>query len=65
MATAFRTLVRCHVCGFSEVRTDAVLESGTLWLHECPRCDHRWTERAPGERPVRMLRTLRERPRAA
>ena len=42
---ALRTLRRCLVCGFSEVRTDEVVERGVLMLHECPRCDHRWTER--------------------
>ncbi len=42
---ALRTLRRCLVCGFSEVRTDEVVERGVLLLHECPRCDHRWTER--------------------
>jgi hypothetical protein len=42
---ALRTLTRCLVCGFREVRTDEVLERGVLLLNECPRCDHRWTER--------------------
>ena len=42
---ALRTLRRCLVCGFSEVRTDEVVERGVLLLNECPRCDHRWTER--------------------
>jgi hypothetical protein len=42
---ALRTLRRCLVCGFSEVRTDEVSERGVLLLNECPRCDHRWTER--------------------
>ena len=41
---ALRTLTRCLVCGFREVRTDEVLDRGILLLHECPRCDHRWTE---------------------
>jgi hypothetical protein len=45
LARALRTLRRCLVCGFSEVRTDEVIERGVLLLHECPRCDHRWTER--------------------
>jgi hypothetical protein len=42
---ALRMLTRCLVCGFREVRTDEVLERGVLLLNECPRCDHRWTER--------------------
>jgi hypothetical protein len=41
---ALRTLTRCLVCGFREVRTDEVIDRGILLLHECPRCDHRWTE---------------------
>jgi hypothetical protein len=45
MRRALRTLRRCLVCGFSEVRTDEVVERGVLLLAECPRCDHRWTER--------------------
>jgi hypothetical protein len=44
---ALATRVRCRVCGFSEVRTDEVVDRGLLWLAECPRCEHRWTERAP------------------
>jgi hypothetical protein len=45
LTRALRTLTRCLVCGFREVRTDEVLERGILLLNECPRCDHRWTER--------------------
>ena len=41
-----RTLVRCLVCGSSEVRTDEVHHRGVLLLAECPRCQHRWTEDA-------------------
>jgi hypothetical protein len=40
-----RTLTRCLVCGFREVRSDEVVDRGILLLNECPRCDHRWTER--------------------
>ncbi len=40
-----RTLSRCLVCGSSEVRTDEVIDRGLVLLAECPRCDHRWTER--------------------
>ncbi len=43
---ASRTVTRCQVCGFSEVFTDEVIDRGWLLLAECPRCDHRWTERA-------------------
>jgi len=39
--------VRCGVCGFSEVRTDEVVDRGILFLAECPRCDHRWTSPDP------------------
>jgi hypothetical protein len=45
MRRALRTLRRCLVCGSSEVRTDEVVERGVLLLAECPRCEHRWTER--------------------
>jgi transcription elongation factor Elf1 len=41
---ALRSITRCLVCGFREVRTDEVIERGVVMLHECPRCDHRWTE---------------------
>jgi hypothetical protein len=42
-----RTLTRCLVCGFAEVRTDEVVDRGIVFLAECPRCEHRWTSRAP------------------
>lgn len=45
IARALRTLTRCLVCGFREVRTDEVIDRGVLLLAECPRCAHRWTER--------------------
>ncbi|MDH3520359.1 MAG: hypothetical protein OEM49_07865 [Myxococcales bacterium] len=38
-----RTLSRCLVCGFREVRTDEVVHRGVVLLAECPHCDHRWT----------------------
>jgi len=41
-----RTLARCLVCGFREVRTDAVIDRGVVLLAECPHCDHRWTRPA-------------------
>ena len=47
MQTALRTLTRCLVCGFSEVRTDEVIDRGVVLLAECPRCRHRWTEPRP------------------
>ena len=45
--SAERTVIRCLVCGSSEVRTDEVIDRGLVLLSECPRCDHRWTARAP------------------
>lgn len=45
MDPALRTVTRCLVCGFTEIRTDEVVDRGLLLLAECPRCDHRWTER--------------------
>ncbi len=47
MTPSFRTLSRCLVCGFSEVRTDEVVDRGVVLLAECPRCWHRWTEPRP------------------
>ena len=55
LTRAMRTLTRCLMCGFREVRTDEVLDRGVLQLNECPRCDHRWTQRiAPP--PARSVR---------
>ena len=56
MQAALRTLVRCLVCGFTEVRSDAVIDRGVVLLHECPRCDHRWTQREAPESPRREAR---------
>jgi hypothetical protein len=53
-ARALRTLTRCLVCGFAEVRTDEVIDRGVLLLNECPRCDHRWTER-PAQPALRVV----------
>ena len=57
-----RTLTRCLVCGFAEVRTDEVIDRGVVFLSECPQCRHRTTGRqaarlalrvaAPGEEAV-------------
>lgn len=47
MFRSSRTLTRCLVCGFAEVRTDEVVDGGVLFLTRCPRCDHRTAERAP------------------
>lgn len=51
-----RNVTRCLVCGFSEVRTDAVMDRGLLVLHECPHCTHRWTVCAEQPRPVVLAR---------
>jgi hypothetical protein len=66
MTAALRTLIRCLVCGFTEVRTDEVIDRGVVLLHECPRCDHRWTQHgmnhpATRERFVRAARHPSER----
>ena len=50
-----RTVRRCRVCGFSEIRTDEVVEGGIVLIAECPRCDHRFTQRIAPE-PARPLR---------
>jgi hypothetical protein len=52
MRAVLRTLTRCLVCGCSEVRTDEVIDRGLVFLAECPRCEHRWTSRAPAVAPV-------------
>jgi len=39
--------VRCCICGFSEVKTDEVVDRGVLFLAECPRCEYRWTSQEP------------------
>ena len=46
--------VRCRVCGCGEVHTDEVVDGEALFLAECPRCDHRWTARAPLPRVHRV-----------
>ncbi|MAE94527.1 MAG: hypothetical protein CL910_07710 [Deltaproteobacteria bacterium] len=58
MTRPTRTLTRCLVCGFREVRTDEVVDRGLVLLAECPRCDHRWTERAAPARSVMASRPL-------
>jgi len=47
VGTDLNRRVRCGVCGFSEVRTDEVVDRGVVFLAECPRCDHRWTSPDP------------------
>ncbi len=63
LSRPLRTLTCCLVCGFREVRTDEVIERGVLLLAECPRCDHRWTERAAP--PAAVLAPASEVPAAA
>ena len=60
MQTEFHKLTRCLVCGFAEIRTDEAVDRSPVFLAECPRCDHRWTESLPNPqqarvRPVRHL----------
>jgi len=65
MQLVSRDRMRCGVCGFSEVRTDDVLDREMVFLAECPRCEHRWTSPSPfrtanaGPAPVRIRRTAR------
>ncbi len=52
-----RTVRRCVVCGFHEVRTDEVVDRGLILLTECPRCEHRATEAVVSRAaPVRASR---------
>jgi hypothetical protein len=57
--TATRTLTRCLVCGFAEVRTDEVIDRGVVFLSECPRCEHRATSREPFPGPARRVAVAR------
>ena len=61
LSRRLRTLTRCLVCGYAEVRTDEVIDRGLVLLHECPHCEHRWTRRlenaavvVPARRPERV-----------
>lgn len=54
MQTGFRMLTRCLVCGFAEVRTDEAMDRSPIFLAECPRCDHRWTESPQRLQPARV-----------
>jgi transcription elongation factor Elf1 len=64
MERVFRTLTRCLVCGFAEVRTDEVIDHGVVFLAECPRCEHRWTSRVPATpRPAAVARIHSPEPR--
>lgn len=65
MSRPSRSLSRCLVCGFSEVRTDEVVDGGVLYLGWCPRCDHRWTRAEPVLRPAGLPTAPQTRPRAA
>ncbi len=67
MNTPQRTLSRCLVCGFTEVRTDEVIDRGVVLLAECQRCRHRWTKRVDElpSTPLRALRTAAEDSHAA
>jgi hypothetical protein len=49
-----RRVTRCHVCGFTEVRTDEAYDRELVFLAECPRCDHRWT--APRQPVLEIVR---------
>jgi hypothetical protein len=61
LQTLTRTLIRCLVCGFAEVRSDEVVDRGVVFLHECPRCEHRWTSPTPRPAGVRApARIVRE-----
>ncbi len=47
VGSSFDRRLRCCICGFSEVKTDEVVDRGVLFLAECPRCEHRWTSQEP------------------
>ena len=54
LTAATRTVTRCIVCGFAEVRTDEVVDRGLVVLSECPRCEHRATWRIPAYEPAQV-----------
>ena len=56
MTPALRTVTRCLVCGFAEIRTDEVVDRGLVLLAECARCEHRWTVRLAPPARVHPLR---------
>ncbi len=47
VGSSFDRRLRCCICGFSEVRTDEVVDRDVLFLAECPRCEYRWTSQEP------------------
>ncbi|MFQ5417551.1 MAG: hypothetical protein ACE5FL_10945 [Myxococcota bacterium] len=47
MQIGIRDRKRCLVCGYSEVRSDEVVDRTLVFLAECPRCEHRWTSTQP------------------
>jgi hypothetical protein len=53
MQVVTRTVHRCRVCGFAEVRTDEVIDRGLVLLAECPRCEHRSAQSPWPSRPRR------------
>ncbi|MEN8181956.1 MAG: hypothetical protein ABFS46_05410 [Myxococcota bacterium] len=55
----------CLVCGFSEIRTDEVVERTVMLLGWCPRCDHRFTLPEPRSRPAALHAPPRLRVEAA
>jgi hypothetical protein len=64
MNRSSRSMSRCLVCGFAEVRSDEAVDGEVVFLGWCPRCDHRWTGRERSVRPA-ALRTLPEAPTRA
>ena len=61
MKIPLRTVHRCRVCGFAELRTDEVVDRGLVLLSECPRCEHRSAVAPAANRPARVAaRTVRE-----
>jgi hypothetical protein len=47
VSTSPKRRLGCCICGFSEIRTDEVVDRGILFLAECPRCEYRWTSQEP------------------
>jgi hypothetical protein len=61
-----RSLCRCPVCGFAELRLDEVAGlRGRLELCECPRCEHRATRPLPSRMQPAAARAELDGPAAA
>lgn len=59
VGSAPRAPEACGLCGSSRVEVDEVPGATRLSLHECARCEHRWTSAVVPRRPARPRVALR------